>query len=124
MAIRRTTITVSGTAGGAGASTAYAISDDIVDGLVLAVHIAYAGSPPATTDVIIVEANNSPAMPILTVSDANTDGWFQPMAAVEDTAGAAVTNAVQQIPVSDYVKVTVDDADDGDGAVVTVVWAE
>lgn len=124
MGIRRTTITVSGTTGGAGASTAYAISDDVVDGLVLAVHIAYVGSPPNTTDIIIVEANNSPAMPILTVSDANTDGWFQPMAAVEDTAGAAVSNAVQQIPVSDYVKVTVDDANDGDGAVVTIVWVE
>jgi hypothetical protein len=124
MAIRRTTVTVTGAAGGAGAATANAISTHVVNGLVLAVYVEYTDSPPVTTDVTIVEANNSPAMPILTLTDNATPGWYQPMADAEDISGAAIGNLVQQIAINDYIKATIAQANDGDGCVVTVVWME
>lgn len=123
MAIRRTTITVTGAAGGAGVATANAISDDVVEGLIRAVHIAYTDSPPAgTTDITIAEANNSPAMPILTVSNAATDGWFYPNAQADNQAGADITNHGQPIAVADHIKATIAQANNGDGCVVTIVW--
>ena len=74
MAIRRTTWTVTTNSGGSGASSGSGGSSDIVSGLVLAVYLTYGGSPPATTDVTIAERTNSPALPVLTKSNYNTDG--------------------------------------------------
>lgn len=125
MAIRRTTITVTGASGGAGTATANAISKEPISGLILAVHLKYTDSPPVgTTDVTVAEANNDPAMPILTITNGATDGWYQPMAGAEDPTGAAYTSAVQQIAVSDYVKVTIAHANDNDGVIATIVWVE
>lgn len=124
MPIRTKKIICGPAAGSSGSATATAISDEVINGLVLAVYVKYTDTPPATTDVTIQEAYNSPAMPILTLTDKNTDGWFQPMAGVEDTAGAAVTNATQQIPVCDKIKVTVAGANAGDGVEVTLRYVE
>lgn len=124
MPVRTMKITCGPAAGSSGSATATATSDEVINGLILAVHLKYTDSPPLTTDVTIAEAINSPAMPILTVTDAATDAWFQPMAAVEDTAGAAVTNAVQQIPVCDKIKVTVAGANAGDGVIVTLRYVD
>jgi hypothetical protein len=68
MTIRNTTISVTGATGGAGVATANAISDQPVNGLVLAVYLEYLGSPPAgTTDVAVVENASCSEMNILTV---------------------------------------------------------
>ena len=120
--MRKTTITVTGAVGSAGAATASAISDEVVEGFIRAVHIAYTDTPPATADVAIVEANESPAMPILTVLNANTDGWFFPMAQAQDPDGVDITNQGAPIPVADTVKATLTGANAGDGCVVTIVW--
>lgn len=123
MAIRRTQITASPAAGGAGTATATAVSTRPIDGRILAVHLAYLETPPgATTDVTIAEANNSPAMPILTISNAATDGWFYPMAQADNQAGADITNMGAPIGVNDYVRVTIAQANDGDGVTATIVW--
>lgn len=123
MAIRRTTITVTGATGGSGTATASAISSVVVSGLIRGVHIAYTDSPPAgTTDVTIAEKNNSPAMSVLTVTNAATDGWFFPNAQADNQAGADITNHGQPIAVADYINVTIAQANNGDGCVVTLVW--
>jgi hypothetical protein len=125
MAIRRTTITVTGATGGAGAATATANSDAPVCGIIMAVHLAYTDSPPAgTTDVTIAEATNSPAMSVLTVTDGATDGWRFPMAQAVSQAGATLTNQGYPIAVSDYLKVTIAQANDADGVVVTIVYED
>ena len=121
--IRRTTITVTGATGGDGAATATATSSAIVDGVIVGVHVAYTGSPPSTTDLTIVEANNSPAMPILTLTNANTGGWFFPLHSVVNSDGSAITDGSQEVYVSDYVSVTIAEANNDDGATVTIVWA-
>lgn len=90
----------------------------------MAVYLDYLDSPPGTTDVTVAEATNSPAMPILTVTDAATAGWFQPLAQAESTAGAAFTGQAMGIAVNDYVSVTIAQANDGDGVTATIVYVE
>lgn len=117
MAIYRETVTITGTLGGVGVSTATGYTTKIVTGVVVAVYLSYTGSPPATTDVTIEERNQSPALPVLTVSNANTNGWFYP----------AVTNQVSgsfPVTVADYLKIVIAQADDNDGVTVTIVWVD
>ena len=124
MAIRRTTVTVTGAAGGAGIATANAASP-IISGIIRAVHLAYTDSPPAgTTDVTIVEQHNSPAMTVLSITNAATDGWFYPQTAAQTTAGAAITDSYAPIVVNDNLLVTIAQANNGDGVVATIVWEE
>lgn len=122
MAIRRARATVTGAAGGAGVATANALTNIPVDGEIIAVHLAYLDSPPNTTDVTIVEANNSPAQSVLTVTDANTSGWFHPLAAGVNQAGTAITNSGRPIKVSDTLRVTIAQANNGDGVTATIVF--
>lgn len=123
MAIQRAVANVSGATGGAGVATAFAKTDKPVDGEVIGVYLAYQDSPPAgTTDVSIVEANNSPAQTVIVVSNAAADGWFYPLAAGRNQAGAAITDSGRPIKVSDTLKVTIAQANDGDGVVATIVF--
>lgn len=123
MPVRTMKLTCGPAAGSSGSATAAATSDDVINGIILAVHLKYTDSPPVTTNVTLEEAVNSPAMPILKVSDAATDGWFYPMADVVDQEGGAVTGVAQQIPVCDKLKVSIAGANAGDGVVVTVRYA-
>lgn len=116
MNIRRETVTVTGAAGGAGAATASGTTSNIVSGVVLAVYLEYTDSPPAgTTDVTIEEATRSPALPVLTVSNAATDGWFYPDV-------ASVNSDVKPVVVDDHLTVTIEQANNGDGVTATIVW--
>lgn len=121
MAIRRTTISATGAAGGAGAATATAVSGEIISGLIRAVYLAYLDTPPATTDVTI-EGVTAPKIPVLTVSNAATNGWFYPMAQADNQAGADITNQGTPIPMDDYVQVTIAQANDADGVTATIIW--
>ena len=123
MSTFRKTITVSGSTGGAGTSTATANSAVIINGIITALYLEYTGSPPAaTTDVVLVEANNDPAMPILTVTNAATDGWFAPVHAAVDVADGAATGQGMFVAVNDYIKATITGANDDDGVTVTIVY--
>lgn len=105
-------------AGGAGVATATVTHPTIVKGRVVAVYIKYLDSPPgATTDVTIETSGvNHPAMTILSVANAATDGWFFPKTASHlNTSGAAIAdNYVDGVPVHDTVKVTIAQANASD----------
>lgn len=120
--IYRTTIQVTGATGGAGSATANATSSVIVDGVVVGIYLEYTDTPPATADLVIEEANNSPAMDILTETNYNTDGWVFPVHDVVSSDGTAITNGYQEVYVSDYVKATISQVNDNDGVNVTIVW--
>lgn len=123
MAIQRTQVTATGATGGSGTATATAVTDVVVEGYPLAVHLAYLGSPPSgSTDVTLTEAANAPAMPILAVSNAATDGWFPVLAQAKNQAGADITGMGTRIAVADYVRVTIAQANDNDGVTATLVW--
>lgn len=111
--------------GGAGVATSSKTSSTVVRGRVLGTYIKYNDSPPETTDVTIATAGAAsgapPANTILTISDANTSGWFYPRHKVHDEAGAGVTfdgtnEIYEPVPIHDQIKVTIAQADDGDNA--------
>jgi hypothetical protein len=114
-------VIVTGTTGGAGASTANNTSVNIVNGHIVAIHLAYAGTPPNTTDVTIATAT-APTLPILTVSNGATDGWRYPQAATVDTSGTAITGVYADIFVNDKIVVTIAQANDDDGVTATIIY--
>lgn len=96
-----------------GAAAAVGRSAAPLMGELVAVHIDYL-SQPNTTDVVIAQVK--PALALLTVTDANTDGWFYPREEVE-------TGIFERLPLVGYVTVSVDDGNAGP-LVVTLVYAE
>lgn len=113
----------SGAAVGAdGSATANATTPGVVSGLVMSIYVRYNDSPPAgTTDVTIATAGNRhPALTLLTLTNAATDGWFHPTVAQHDTAGAAVTDR-QTMLISDQIKVTIAQANAEDSVDIWVL---
>ena len=110
-------------AGSAGSATANSTTAEPICGELYGVYIRYNDSPPATTDVTIAtEAAGAapPAVTLLSLTDANTSGWFYPRIGVQTTAGAAMlfaaggTAVPGKIPFADKVKVTIAQADAAD----------
>lgn len=123
MAIYRTTITASPSAGGAGSSTATANSSVPIEGEIVAIHLAYLDSPPAgTTDVTVAEAGPDPKQTILAVANAATDGWFYPMAQAKNQAGTDISGMGRPIKTACNLSVTIAQANDGDGVTATIIW--
>jgi hypothetical protein len=114
-------ITTPACAGADGVAAATVTSSIIINGFVAAAYIQYVGDDPATTDTTIATLGTSPVCPtynILVVTNSATDALHVPRKACVDTAGAA-NGEYAYIPVNDYVKVTVAQANTGD---VINVW--
>ena len=116
------------TDGGAGASTNNNTSGHVVVGQICSIGVTYNGSPPASTDLVIATAgNNGPALTILTLTNANSDGWFHPRHVVDDNAGADITYdgtrvVYDKVCIADNIKVTIAGANSPDTAEVVVVY--
>lgn len=112
------------TTGGAGTSTSNATSSVRICGKVKGVYVRYNGSPPAgSTDLTVATSGTShPAVTILTLSNAATDGWFYPNAQIHTTAGAAIADQYTGIPIADFVKVTIAQANDADSADIWLLF--
>lgn len=109
-------------AGSSGSATANFTTAVPVVGLVHAVYLQYLDSPPNTTDVTVATAGGAhPAMTILSVADAATNGWWYPRTATHSTAGAAAlyagsgTAVNDRVAIADLVKVTIAQANAADG---------
>ena len=117
------------TTGGTGVSTNNNTSSHVVVGQICSIGVPYNGSPPASTDVVIATAgNNGPALTILTLTNANSDGWFHVRHKVDDESGADITydgsnEVYEKVCVADNIKVTVSQANDDDSVDVIVVYA-
>jgi hypothetical protein len=128
MTIRSKEINTGTAAGGAGVATATGKSNGAIDGRILAVGIKYLDTPPATTDVTLkTSGQTGPVETILTVSNAAADGWFYPRTPSQDAVGADVTfdgnnELYEPFVVADQIEAAILQADDGDSAVVTVVY--
>ncbi len=99
-----TTTGVDGSAAGNGTS-AYPVS-----GLLNAVYCGFA-TTHANTDTTIT-LPNTPIRTILTLTNVNTAGWYQPRIALHDNAGAAILYAAtfpiyDKFPINDYIKVAI-----------------
>ena len=125
------TVTInSGEAVGAnGSATANNTSTHVVTGQICSIGVTYGDSPPGTTDVTIATAgNNGPALTILTLTNANTSGWFHPRHVVDSNTGADIEYADgysvhDKVCIADNIKVTVSQANDDDSVDVVVVYA-
>ena len=117
------------TSGGSGASTSNNTSSHVVVGQICSIGVTYNGSPPASTDVVIATAgNNGPALTLLTLTNANSDGWFHIRHKVDDESGADITydgsnEVYEKVCVADNIKVTVSQANDEDSVDVVIVYA-
>ena len=122
-------ISTGDTSGGSGASTANNTSSHVVVGQICSIGVTYNGSPPASTDVVIATAgNNGPALTLLTLTNANSDGWFHIRHKVDDESGADITydgsnEVYEKVCIADNIKVTVSQANDDDSVDVVVVYA-
>ena len=116
------------TTGGSGASTNNNTSSHVVVGQICSIGVTYNGAPPASTDLVIATAgNNGPALTILTLTNANSDGWFHPRHVVDSNAGADITYdgtrvVHDKVCIADNIKITVSQANDDDSVDVVVVY--
>ena len=122
------TINTGEAAGSNGSATANNTSSHVVTGQICSIGVTYGDSPPASTDVTIATAgNNGPALTILTLTNANSDGWFHPRHVVDNNAGADIEYAdgysvYDKVCVADNIKITVSQANDDDSVDVVVVY--
>lgn len=120
--ITRKILTTAAAVGSAGVATGTITSTDYINGTIRAIYVAYLGSPPgATTDLTIAGAS-TPAIPILTITNAATDAWFYPMAQAQNTAAATITNQGAPVVVDDRIVVTMAQANAADYATVTILY--
>ena len=90
-------------------------------GELLAVHLDYGGTI-ATTDVTVATVG-PPALTLLDITDNASDGWYYPRAELVSTAGSALANVADRLPLTGFVQAVVGGAEDGDTVAVTVVYA-
>ena len=113
--------------GSAGAATATAYSPH-VSGKILAVHIAYLDSPPATTDFTLSDEADPAAENIVTLANAATDTKLHPRRLLETNDGTDLTYDGTRKVYGHYLvhgrlKATIAQANSGDSCTVTV-WLQ
>lgn len=122
--IARRTLSATPAAGGAGTATVSVTSDEKINGEIFAVYLAYLDSPPAgTTDVTLITAT-APAITLLSITNASTDGWFYPMAQAQINTGANITNQGRALVIDDQVTLTIAQANVGDGVTATILYED
>lgn len=109
--------------GSAGSATATAHSTH-VRGLIHKVHVAYSGSPPATTDVILQDENDPASENIVTLPDNAVDATLYPRRKTQDNANNNITydgsnEIYDRYPIHGRLKLSVSQANDGDSVTVT-----
>jgi hypothetical protein len=122
--VRRLTIAVTGATGGTGVATASTTTENPINGTVRAAHLTYVGSPPAATTDVTIAGATTPALAILTITNAATDGWFYPMNQADNTVGADITNQGTPVVVDDRIKVTIAQANNADGVTAVIVYED
>ncbi len=126
--IDRTQFSTGAAAGSAGAATAAGYSDTPVRGRVLAVQVAYAGSPPATTDLTLSDEDDPAGESIVSLTDANADVKLYPRRVIETNDGTDITydgtrKVYEPYIVHGRLKAALAQANAGDSATITV-WLE
>ena len=103
--------------GGAGVSTANQNTSIPLTGLIHGFYVKYNGAPPgATTDVYIATAGVSPHMPsipLLTITNAATNGLFFVRKQAVDPTGTAIAAWYDEFAIDDYLNVKIDQSNDG-----------
>ena len=129
--IRSYRLSSGSTTGGSGSSGATAITNSEIVGSVLAVGVIYNGSAPASPDVTVATeaAVGSPSITLVGLTNANSDVWVYPAAALTTRAAAVVTyDGTNEIyvgqPIAGEVKLTVAQANDDDSVDICLIVDE
>ena len=115
--------------GGSTAATSNSTSTHVVTGEICSIGLTYGDSPPAGTDVTIATTgDHGPALTILTLTNANTDGWFHPYHKADDETGADITYDgtrvfYTRVCVSDTIKVTIAQANNDDSVEAVIIYS-
>ncbi len=125
MAIQHVKIAVT-VAGADGAAAGSTTTGTAIRGYFLGAYVTYTSQPNTTDVTVATPGNTHPAVTLLTLTNANTNGWKYSRAQVHDTAGAALTldgtrANVEKIPITDQITVTVAQGNAG-SVVVVVLW--
>ena len=104
-------------AGGAGVATG--TIESVVDsrGLIMAVYVEYKLTPPGTSDFVLATKGTDPVAPaqtVLTLTNANTDGWFYPRLSPHDPNGNVLAGIYDYFPIADRIVGTLAQANDAD----------
>lgn len=95
-----------------------ATTGDVVDpignaaGIVVGIYVQYTGQPGTCIVTVKTKGANAPSFTILTLTAANTSGWFRPLTAQNTNTGATVTydgvHTIYDEPaIDDFLEVTV-----------------
>lgn len=126
--IERIQFSTGAAAGDAGSATATGHSTQTARGKVLAVHVQYNDSPPATTDVTVSDEGDPESETIVNLADANTDVKIYPRRVTEKNDGTDILYTTGEEVHEPYVvhgrlEATIAGANAGDSATITV-WLE
>jgi hypothetical protein len=113
------TATLSGTTGSA---TGTATSEAEIRGEICAIHFDYVNVSHSTTDVAVTTAGTGhAAMPIVTRTNSNTDGWLYPAYDAVGQAGTSHGHTARPIIIADKIKVDVSESTNNTSSVVVTV---
>lgn len=91
-------------------ATEVTVETSQVHGMIFGVGVKYTVDDVVTL-AITTKGNFGPAQNILTLTDANTDGWFYPVGALVGVDGAAIADQYNVgIPVSDALQLALSGA--------------
>ena len=128
MGYQSVTVNSGAAAGSNGSATNNGTSTHIVNGEICSVGVTYGDSPPASTDVTIATTgDHGPALTILTITNANSDGWFNVRHKLDDESAADISydgteEVYGKVAVSDTIKVTIAGANANDTAEVVILY--
>lgn len=77
----------------------------------IAIHLNYNASAPATTDVTVKSPGNPATVTHLTVSNNATDAWYHPKTQDDDNVGAAITGSYSHPLIHNNLTIDVAQAD-------------
>ena len=99
-----------------------------MNGEICSIGVTYGDSPPASTDVTIATTgDHGPALTILTITNANSNGWFNVRHKLDDESAADISydgteEVYGKVAVSDTIKVTIAGANASDTAEVVILY--
>lgn len=106
--------------GSAGSAIGLLTTSRPLNGRLQGVYIDYV-TQPATCDVTIKTTGNAaPSQTLLTLTNANSDGWFYPRPLLCNTSGVSLITTNEEFVIDDYIQVDVAQGDAG-SVVVTLL---
>ncbi len=120
MAIEKHVLKVSTTGGDGSATGSSILALPLVE--LLAIHLDFNASAPATTDTTVTASGNPLAVTLLTVTDSVTDAWFYPKVQDDDNSGSAITGSYSHPIIQEHLTIDLAQCNALTDAVVATIY--